>query len=565
MTSHRITRRALLALLGTTAAGLAAPLRAYDGDDIADRLATLPPDLGRGRSVAVIGAGLAGLTTAWHLSRAGFDVTVLEAEDRYGGRSLTVRPQSDAYRRYYRDRYGIGEESYIDRFAERDGLEQVCAFDDDGWNPDAEEYPQELFLNAGPGRIPSFHDAVLDLCRRIGVELEPFIFASRSNLVQADGFNDGKPVPIRRLKHDLRGELAELLVRLVGEGAFDGHLSPEALRRMTDFLTQFGALETRGNALVYEGTDRAGYAVWPGAWRHPGQLNPAFELEDVLASELWDGALYNDMRLYWQTSLMQPKGGMDMIWQHLLRQTAGAAGSVRDLVRLGTPVTSIRNDGAEGIGVGWGGAAPGAQVFDYCVSTMAPNLLADVLDNFPGGFTNALAAVKQVAACKVGWQARRRFWELDDRIFGGISWTKHPISQIWYPADGYLGRTGVLTGAYNRGEPAEAFAKLSHAERLSSALEGGERLHPGFRDEVHADRGVSIAWGKMPHQVAGWADETFETQPDIYRQITDLPQGRLYLAGDFVSYMPGWMEGAVRSAHLASQAIAAHAGETANR
>ena len=42
-------------------------------------------------AVAVIGAGLAGLTAAYRLQQRGFDVTVFEARDRVGGRVWTVR------------------------------------------------------------------------------------------------------------------------------------------------------------------------------------------------------------------------------------------------------------------------------------------------------------------------------------------------------------------------------------------------------------------------------------------------------------------------------------------
>ena len=61
----------------------------------------------------------------------------------------------------------------------------------------------------------------------------------------------------------------------------------------------------------------------------------------------------------------------------------------------------------------------------------------------------AIDAVPYASAVKVGLQFRRRFWEEDEAIYGGISYTDLPIRQIAYPNTGFnrSGR-GVLLGAY---------------------------------------------------------------------------------------------------------------------
>src|SRR5215813_8057127 len=63
---------------------------------LASALTAFPSDAlgkapGRPQRVIVVGAGLAGLSAAYVLTRAGADVRVLEAQSRAGGRVLTFR------------------------------------------------------------------------------------------------------------------------------------------------------------------------------------------------------------------------------------------------------------------------------------------------------------------------------------------------------------------------------------------------------------------------------------------------------------------------------------------
>lgn len=236
-TKPRITRRRFFELLGA-AGGTAA---VYHGLTtlgllgIGQAMASppnLPADLGAGQRVLVLGAGMAGLCAAYELAKGGFEVTVLEAAGRIGGRSFTAR-QGDSWQ-------------------EIDGPRLTSQFDDG------------LYLNAGPGRIPSHHVTVLDYCRRFGVEMEPFIFLSRSNLIQNDDFDNGRPVRMQYLDAELRGQVAEMLAKVSDQRELDRYFGDADREAFLDMLQAFGDLTAnRDDSLTYRGGDRAGYTVPP--------------------------------------------------------------------------------------------------------------------------------------------------------------------------------------------------------------------------------------------------------------------------------------------------------------
>jgi len=155
---------------------------------------------------------------------------------------------------------------------------------------------------------------------------------------------------------------------------------------------------------------------------------------------------------------------------------------------------------------------------------------------------------------KVGWQTNSRFWETSDQMYGGISYTTDPITQIWYPSWAYFKQKGILTGAYNYDDDAIAYGEMPLQRRLTEAMAGAKKVHPDFDKHVPIELGLSIAWQNVPWQLGGWADD-WSCDKTIPERLLNA-EGRFWVAGDQVSYLSGWQEGAVRSAHHAIEGIA---------
>lgn len=491
-----------------------------------------PPQSGAGKKVVILGAGPCGVCAAYELEQAGYQCEILEPLRRAGGRCWTIRRG--------------------DHFQEMGKDPQVCEFD------------EGLYLNAGPGRIPHHHTRVIDYCRLFRVALEPYIFASRANLIHSE---DGSTQPLREPLYSLQGRVAELLDQCTNQSDLALPVSKDELDLLQDMLVKFGDLtalppKPGSNRPIYGYINehaRAGYAQEPGV-ADPGKPITPPTLETILRSRVWNNWLFRDAAIYWQTSLMQPTGGMDKLVDGFLRQPLQTGGRLGGLIRYGIKATGINvaDDKVTVAFVDLESNRTGALDADYCISTVPIPIFRTMRTNLPDSFMDAAKKLPTRAAGKVGWQAPR-FWEEKYNIFGGISWTNEIIDQIWYPSDGYLQPVGVLTGAYMSGQKAEDFNKLSVEQRLRIARDQGSQLHPEYGKDV--EHGLAIGWNNMEFAQFGWADsDAAAFGPNV--EVLAKPQGRFILAGDQITYWSGWIEGAVQAAWYAATAINRHAHPT---
>ncbi|WP_246740507.1 FAD-dependent oxidoreductase [Bradyrhizobium sp. LCT2] len=143
--------------------------------------------------------------------------------------------------------------------------------------------------------------------------------------------------------------------------------------------------------------------------------------------------------------MFQPVGGMDMIGKAFARELG-------ELIRYSAKVTEIWQN-VSGVTVTYVDAKNPAQsqkvTADWCPCTIPLSILSQLPINVGAAMKAAIDAVPYTASVKVGLQFKRPFWEEDDAIYGGISYTDLPIREIGYPNTDYnkIGR-GIPLGAY---------------------------------------------------------------------------------------------------------------------
>ncbi len=508
-----MSRRELFRMIGATAGG-AAMFQAMSSLGFnAESPYNGPIELQgtpKGASVLILGAGIAGMTAAYELRNAGYKVQVLEYNNRAGGRNWSLR----------------GGDSYT----ELGGFTQKCEFDKD------------LYINPGPWRIPYHHRGLLSYCKRLGVPLEAFVQVNYNAYLHSSQAFGGKPQRYREIKADYQGHVAELLAKATRQNALDDSVSKEDREKLLESLRGWGALDRDFSYGPSEASsDRRGYEKEPGGGLSARPIpSKPIGLSDVLDSGLWQG-IPNGDTFDMQTALFQPVGGMGRIGEAFGRELG-------PLIRYSAKVIDIHQDQHGVTATYEDRLAPGTTLkasADWCLCTIPLPVLAQIPMNVGPALSAAISSVPYASAIKVGLQFKRRFWEEDDHIYGGISYTDLPITNIGYPNTGYHSSgKGVLLGAYIWGLNAMEFTAMTPQQRVQKVLEYGSQIHPQYPKEF--DNGVAVAWHRSPFTMGCYGMWSADARAKHYDDLCRI-DGRIALAGEHASFLGGWQEGAVTS------------------
>ncbi|HEY8893389.1 MAG TPA: flavin monoamine oxidase family protein [Niastella sp.] len=478
---------------------------------------------GNGKKVIILGAGLAGMASAWELSKLGYECIILEARDRAGGRVFTIRKGS------------LNEETVNGK--------AISGFD------------EGLYFNAGPSRIPHHHLLTLHYCKELGVPLQVYNNTNESAWFFSEGNGplSNRKIRKREIHNDMRGYMAELLYKAIDTKQLDTTLNKEDGEKLLEYLRAEGGLDIDA---LYKASARRGYTQPPGAAEKTGTIANPHKLADIISSGLASPEFYNVAEYIYelQATMFQAIGGNDMIAKAFEKKLSGS-------IKFNTEVTAIKNID-NGVQVTYKSKGGDQQLAaDFCICTIPLPVLSNIDHNFSSDVSRAIDRIVYIPTGKMGMQFKRRFWEEDEMIYGGITHTNNILYQLFYPSNDYLSKKGMLITYYNFNERANTIGELSYKEREKIAFEKGKLIHPQYEQE-YDHKYFSVSWHKTNYSLGGWAVYSEEERANYYKKLLT-PDKQVYFAGEHLTHLNGWMAGALESARTVTTSL--HARVTGQR
>ena len=475
MTEGLDRRRFLQTLAAVSAAPLASLANAAEA----------PAD-GRGsrRRVVVLGAGLAGLGAAYNLMRHGYDVTVLEAQDRPGGRVQTVR-----------DGFHRGGHAEL-----------------------------------GAVRIFDSHKYTLRYAREFGLAVTPYDTGARAFHMQGkrflpptagawplDGFGpDEQPDPAARFGDYLGSGFGKL--GDVHDPGWPGAF-PSALE--LDRTTMAGHMAAQGASATW----RDWFFAQEG---RIARVNAAtgFAVESLTTGTMIGSIRGGNDRL---PRALAAALGHRVRYRSEVVGIAQSRGHVTVSFRDRSGLNEIRADRC------------------VCALPFAPLRRVHIATPFSAQKMASIQNLRYMAAARCYFQTRSRFWERDPLgPLGGLNLvgTDTMAGRVWntssQQADPRLG----MAHAYMFDTEALEFAAHGH-RRVAAMRRLMRRLLPGIRGEIvgvahkawQEDRWAGGGWGWTQPGDLRWMFPAM-------RQV----EGRVHFAGEHTSLWIAWMNGALESA-----------------
>ncbi|MEP1576010.1 flavin monoamine oxidase family protein [Roseibium album] len=501
---------------------------------------------GARKRVTVLGAGAAGLVVAYELSRLGHEVTVIEANDRIGGRIWTKRfdngdhhelgamriPRVHTKTHYYVDLFGLKTRTFVNH---HDDIDTFYHFR--GLTSTHAEWSWRL--------KPEYQLSAREKVILRGVKAPPLeLFSVMKETIEEI---TNKPEHLAALF--ATGPMTDFVARLD---------SLTLYQYLKDKLDTEDAVELLGAA--------TGLEVW---WEKAASF---FVREEIAMAG--------------NTGFNEIVGGTDQL-TGALKSALDARPNVN--FRICTEVRKICNQSRgvqlELLELNEDNQKTELVTADLVVCTIPFSVLRQMhISGVSEAKRRAIRNLTYASAAKVLFSCSERFWETKYGILGGGSQFDLINRQVYYPSDfdniaetptltpGSLYtsyaedrrrkpatvtvRSGALVGSYVWGQDARRLGALPEKERARVVAECVAAIHPEILEEGIIQDHCSVFWDEEK-----WSAGAFcfmrPLDLQLYYHDTIKNEDRLYFAGEHCSLDQAWIQGAIDSAWRAVLEIVA--------
>lgn len=508
-----------------------------------------PP--GRRGRVAVIGAGVAGLTAAYELAKLDFEPVVFEQEASVGGRLRTHHFTDLCHGELGGMRIPTEHRTVIS-YLEELGL---CTY---------------KFFNKNPRAYA--------LYRGVRAKLS----APVREFIERGAIDDVGDFAVDRSCYDAYSELVERIIAYVGSDRDRWSVYSRMLEHGARFLDE-GTLNQFCKRVLKLNDE---------VFHFLGTLSGMVQYERNSLIEAWiDGATLT------QDNFVTVAGGMQRLPEALRDATDALLQENGGLkIRYRTRVEEVIQEESH-VCVGFS-SADGMRCdekVEYVVCAVSSSCCRHIkFVPFDREKASAWSGLTHASAGKTLIMFEKRYWEIVDGIAGGGSFCDLPIQSVYYPSDnaqgdpegmpiasgvpflsanGHAGvgprvrdpevsqAPGVLTASYTWEHNARRLHGLqSEEEKTRVVLEGLRQLHPEWAIDARVLDVQHIIWD-MESTIRGSAFAHFGAmdheryQSSLIRPHSYVGRPRVFFAGEHLAVLHAWVQGSMQTAICAVDSL----------
>lgn len=488
---------------------------------------------GSRKRIGIIGAGAAGLASAYELMKLRHSVTIFEADNRAGGRIRTKK------------------------------------------------YPDGSHADLGAMRVPFNHHCTRHYIEEFGLKTRPFVnynanayYYLRGKKTRLDSFSTLLNSFVLNIKEN---QNPILLYQSIMQELMATLSPPEKFEMFANKLSS--PILKQYNAISFWQYLREHLS--PDAFEFIGHATGMIQYERAALLEV----LIDFFGLF-RVDQFQLVGGMESLVNAFVDK-------LPKVIEYSAKVNSIemRNNGVRLCWNRFGQQK--VDEFDYVICTVPAPALAriDFEPPLPSAKAQAIRGINYASSAKTLLHTKERPWEFNEGIYGGGSFTDLPIQQIWYPNDNaqpvdkhntFNAFTGgdqeeysqaprswvaknpeisytpsVLTGSYLWENNARRFMALSQQERNDLVLKNLNKIHPEISEYV--DDIVHWSWDEQSNPGMGafayFAPGEHQRYQEPLCQPYPLDNPRVFFAGEHLAIAHAWIQGAIQTGLVATMNV----------